>query len=82
MAALPLDDQADEIEEAQRQTGSSVVEKELSLVGCFLTASVIHFPTMRSTLANLWHPVRGIEILILVKKGICSDFFTGWIWSR
>ncbi|KAA3466280.1 5'-nucleotidase surE [Gossypium australe] len=29
------------------------------LVGCFLTASVVHFPAMRNTLANIWHPLEG-----------------------
>ncbi|MBA0625261.1 hypothetical protein Godav_010480 [Gossypium davidsonii] len=26
---------------------------DLCLVGCFVTASVVHFPTMRNTLENL-----------------------------
>lgn len=50
MVVLSLDDQEDEIEEAQRQIGSFIVEKDFSLVGCFLTTSIIHFPTMR----RLW----------------------------
>ncbi|KAL1179419.1 hypothetical protein V6Z11_A03G158000 [Gossypium hirsutum] len=29
------------------------------LVGCFLTASVVHFPAMRNTLANIWNPLEG-----------------------
>lgn len=35
------------------------------LVGCFFTASVVHFPTMRNTMANLWHPLEGVQILDL-----------------
>ncbi|MFQ6633473.1 hypothetical protein Gotur_010110, partial [Gossypium turneri] len=31
---------------------------ELFLVGYFQTASVVHFPIMRNTMANLWHPLR------------------------
>lgn len=78
MVALSLDDQEDEIDEAQRQVGSSVMENE-NLIGCFLTASIIHFPTMRSTLVNLWHSIKGVEILDLGKKGTFSKFFTRWI---
>ncbi|MBA0635635.1 hypothetical protein Godav_025209 [Gossypium davidsonii] len=33
---------------------------ELCLVGCCLTASVVHFPAMKNTTANLWHPLREI----------------------
>ncbi|KAL4335731.1 hypothetical protein GQ457_07G012980 [Hibiscus cannabinus] len=31
-------------------------------VGLFLTSSVIHFHSMRTTLANAWHPMKGISI--------------------
>lgn len=31
-------------------------------VGSFLTSSVIHFASMRATLANIWHPIGGITI--------------------
>ncbi|GMI88724.1 hypothetical protein HRI_002541700 [Hibiscus trionum] len=31
-------------------------------VGSFLTSSVINFQSMRSTLANVWHPIGGISI--------------------
>ena len=41
-------------------------EELKNFVGCFLTASIIHFPAMRSTMANLWHPVCGIQIRDLV----------------
>lgn len=29
----------------------------LCFVGSFLTASVFHFQAIRTTLANLWHPL-------------------------
>ncbi|KAG8493307.1 hypothetical protein CXB51_010707 [Gossypium anomalum] len=29
---------------------------DLCLVGCYLTVSVVHFPALRTTMANLWHP--------------------------
>lgn len=53
----------DEEETILQVQGESNLEKEgnsFLLVGCFLTASVIHFLAMKSTMANLWHPVRGV----------------------
>ncbi|MFQ6629891.1 hypothetical protein Gotur_007183, partial [Gossypium turneri] len=31
-------------------------------------ASIIHYPAMKSTMANLWHPVRGVQIRDLGEK--------------
>ncbi|KAH1074357.1 hypothetical protein J1N35_026685 [Gossypium stocksii] len=45
-------------------------QEEFLLVGCFLTASLIHFPAMKSTMANLWHPVRGVQIRDLGEKKV------------
>lgn len=50
-------------------------ERESRLVGCFLTVSVIHFHAMKSTMANLWHPVRGVQILDLEEKRFLFQFF-------
>ncbi|KAH1057331.1 hypothetical protein J1N35_035396 [Gossypium stocksii] len=41
---------------------------QFQLVGCFLTASIIHFPAMKSTMANLWHLVRRVQIRDLGEK--------------
>lgn len=48
---------------------------EFQLVGCFLTASIIHFPAMKSTMANLWHPIRGVQIQDLGDKRYLFQFF-------
>ncbi|KAK5772713.1 hypothetical protein PVK06_049007 [Gossypium arboreum] len=45
------------------------------LVGCFLTASVVHFPAMRNTMANLWHPLEGVQISDLGDKRYLFNFF-------
>ncbi|KAK5832853.1 hypothetical protein PVK06_016656 [Gossypium arboreum] len=50
-------------------------EQEFHLVGCFLTSSVIHFPVRMSTMANLWHPIRGVRILDLGEKRFLFQFF-------
>ncbi|MBA0610392.1 hypothetical protein Godav_011252, partial [Gossypium davidsonii] len=47
LATLSLDDEEDEIVEVQRQVELAVNENDFWLVGCFLTASVIHFPFMK-----------------------------------
>ncbi|KAH1106663.1 hypothetical protein J1N35_010431 [Gossypium stocksii] len=48
---------------------------DFQLVGCFLSASIIHYPTMKSTIANLLHPVRGAQILDLGEKRYPFQFF-------
>lgn len=75
MTALSLDDLEDEIEEVQKQVGLLVAEKDFCLVGYFITASIIHFLSMRSTLENLWHLARGVEILDLGKKRFLFKIF-------
>ncbi|PPR83925.1 hypothetical protein GOBAR_AA36787 [Gossypium barbadense] len=58
LAKLNIIDEEEEafIEEA------SMVEKsyQLCLVGHCLTDSIVHFPSMRNTMADLWHPIGGI----------------------
>ncbi|MBA0756262.1 hypothetical protein Gogos_021036 [Gossypium gossypioides] len=54
------------------------LEKEgefFQLVGCFLTASMGQFFAMKSTMANLWHPVRGVRIRDLGEKKFLFQFF-------
>ncbi|KAK5785976.1 hypothetical protein PVK06_040600 [Gossypium arboreum] len=40
-----------------------------------LTESVVHFMSMRNTLANLWHPLRGISITNIGDKRV---LFRAW----
>ncbi|MBA0763344.1 hypothetical protein Gotri_012797, partial [Gossypium trilobum] len=49
---------------------------KLCLVGRVLTESVVHFPSMRNTLAELWHPLDGITITNIVHNlpmGLMSE---------
>ncbi|KAH1057398.1 hypothetical protein J1N35_035463 [Gossypium stocksii] len=49
----------DEEEEAFQQEAAVVDQNmNLSLVGCCLIDSVVHFPSLRNTMADLWHPIR------------------------
>lgn len=45
-------------------------------VGCFATSSVIHFSSMRNTLANVWHPLGGVQIFDLRNKRFLFRFST------
>lgn len=76
MATLFLDDVEDEIEEAQRQEDLIGEEVGFCLVGYFLTVNVIHYPTMRSTMANLWHTIKGVQILDLGEERFLFRFFS------
>ncbi|MBA0553422.1 hypothetical protein Golob_012607, partial [Gossypium lobatum] len=68
LAGLTLEEEKDEILQIQTDVGMNEDTDILQLVGCFLTASIVHFPAIRSTMANLWHPVRGVQITDLGEK--------------
>lgn len=60
------------------------------LVGCFLTASVVNFQATRNTLANLRHPLKGVQISDLGDNRYLFKFFnevdihrviTGALWT-
>ncbi|KAG8497286.1 hypothetical protein CXB51_008550 [Gossypium anomalum] len=74
-AALSLDDEEEEVVQVQKGPDPVYEKEELCLVGCFLTASVIHFPVMRNTMANIWHPVKGVQISDLGEKTFLFRFF-------
>ncbi|MBA0604942.1 hypothetical protein Godav_017565 [Gossypium davidsonii] len=76
LANLSLDDEEEEILQAITDPGLETKRVEFCLVGCFLTASVFHFPRMRSTMANLWHPVERVQILELGEKQFFFRFFS------
>ncbi|KAH1056734.1 hypothetical protein J1N35_034799, partial [Gossypium stocksii] len=68
LAYLSLEDEEDKILEAHEDLHFVPEAIELHLVGCFLTTSLIHYPTMRSMMANLWNLVKGIQISNLGEK--------------
>ncbi|KAK5792371.1 hypothetical protein PVK06_033485 [Gossypium arboreum] len=59
----------DEEEEAFQEE-VAVVDRsyQFCLVGRCLTDSVVHFPSLRNIMANLWHPIGGICITDLIEK--------------
>ncbi|MBA0746329.1 hypothetical protein Gogos_008860 [Gossypium gossypioides] len=62
MASLSLE----EMEEDSIQLGVESVDNKISYANCFagmfLASSMVHFQAMRSTLANVWHPIGGVSI--------------------
>lgn len=46
------------------------------LVSRCLMDTVVHFPSLRNTMADLWHPIGGIHIVDLGEKGTNSSFST------
>ncbi|KAA3467450.1 5'-nucleotidase surE [Gossypium australe] len=66
----------DEEEEAfQEEEGIVNGNYKFCLVGRCLTDSVVHFPSLRNTMADLWHPIGGICITDLGDKRYLFQFF-------
>ncbi|KAH1074491.1 hypothetical protein J1N35_026819 [Gossypium stocksii] len=61
-AGLTLNEEEEVILQIQAIPDLEREEGVFRLVGCFLTASIIHFQAMKSTMANLWHPIQGVQI--------------------
>lgn len=61
LADMCLDDEDEKEENKGWKVDQDVHEGEivpnLTLVGCFLTTRAINFHSMKSTLANQWHPL-------------------------
>ncbi|GMI89810.1 hypothetical protein HRI_002650300 [Hibiscus trionum] len=65
LAGLTINTGEDEILQDDVADSDPKLSYENCFVGSFLTSSVIHFVSMRATLANVWHPLRGISIFDL-----------------
>ncbi|MBA0581906.1 hypothetical protein Gorai_024067, partial [Gossypium raimondii] len=51
-------------------------EYGLCLVGQVLTDSIVNFPSLKNTLADLWHPLRGVSIMKIENKHILFRFYS------
>ncbi|MBA0552436.1 hypothetical protein Golob_023245, partial [Gossypium lobatum] len=60
-----LDDEEEEIQEVVR---AKTFDYQFCLVGHCLTNNVVHFSSLRNTMADLWHPIGGICITELGEK--------------
>ncbi|MBA0761422.1 hypothetical protein Gotri_024074 [Gossypium trilobum] len=72
---LNISDDEEEILEGLRNADESEEKHRLCLVGRVLTDSVVHFPSIRSILANLWRPVGGISITDIWEKRSLFKFY-------
>ncbi|MBA0700717.1 hypothetical protein Goari_027345, partial [Gossypium aridum] len=68
LAQLSINEEEEEILQIQADSRMQTDVGDYQLVGCFLTASIINFLAMKSTLANLWHPIYGVQIRDLREK--------------
>ncbi|KAH1083167.1 hypothetical protein J1N35_022928 [Gossypium stocksii] len=75
LAVLNLDKEEDECVQFAMEARPQRSLYDLCLVGCCLTTSVVHFPVMKSTMANLWHQLGGIQISNLGEKHYLFRFF-------
>ncbi|MFQ6619765.1 hypothetical protein Gotur_000229 [Gossypium turneri] len=73
MASLKLLD--DEEEAINEVAGEENFSYQFCLVGRCLIDSVVHFPSLRNTMADLWHPIGGICITEAGEKRYLFQFF-------
>ncbi|MBA0746319.1 hypothetical protein Gogos_008852 [Gossypium gossypioides] len=73
MANMKLID--DEEEEIQEVVGVETFAYQFCQVGRCLTDSIVHFPSLRNTMADFWHPIGGICITDLGEKMYLFQFF-------
>lgn len=83
MVALHLEEEEEEENVIQLHGVSSnrTSPFEFYFVGCFVVVTVIHFPALRTTLANLWHPLGGIQINDLGEKRFLFRFFNSVVFD-
>ncbi|MBA0810821.1 hypothetical protein Gohar_002779, partial [Gossypium harknessii] len=69
----------DEEEKIQEEVAAVESISQFCLVGHCLTDSVVHFPSLRNTMADLWHPIRGICITDIGENMLELNFTEFWI---
>ncbi|MBA0833960.1 hypothetical protein Goarm_006364 [Gossypium armourianum] len=75
LANLSLEEEEDEGMQFETEARPQKSPYDLCLVGCCLTTSVVHSTTTKNTMANLWHPLGGIQISNLGEKRYLFRFF-------
>lgn len=64
----------DEEEEAFREDPKDI-DLQFYLEGTYLMKSTVYFPSLRNTMPDLWHPIRGIMISDLGERRFIFKFF-------
>ncbi|XP_057779545.1 uncharacterized protein LOC130998128 [Salvia miltiorrhiza] len=75
MANLHISEEDDELVLDDEITGDSNVTVDLCLVGRFLTDQTINFPLMRSRLASVWRPGKGVFVKDIGQGRYIFQFF-------
>ncbi|MBA0755253.1 hypothetical protein Gogos_005642 [Gossypium gossypioides] len=75
IAELQIEDNEEEASNVHEDGDLDNHKYEFCLVGYFLIASVINFQAMRNTMANIWHPLRGVVISDLGEKRFLFRFY-------
>ncbi|MBA0567968.1 hypothetical protein Golob_005496 [Gossypium lobatum] len=75
VVGLKIDDGEEKVWAVEEELKEEESQQAFCLVGCFFTASMVHFSTMTNTLANLWHPIGEMVITILWEKRFMFKFY-------
>ncbi|MBA0722630.1 hypothetical protein Golax_003289 [Gossypium laxum] len=75
IVGLKIDDGEEKVWAVEEELKEEELQQAFCLVGCFFTASMMHFSTMTNTLANLWHPIGEMVITILWEKRFMFKFY-------
>ncbi|MFQ6634064.1 hypothetical protein Gotur_010379 [Gossypium turneri] len=75
LADLSLDDREEEGLGVPTEVGLQSMVSKFIIVGYFLTASIVHFSAMKSTMVNVWHLVKCVQISDLGDKHFLFKFF-------
>ncbi|KAH1114674.1 hypothetical protein J1N35_008052 [Gossypium stocksii] len=68
IANLSLKEEEEESIPYEREPNSDDEDLQFCLVGRALTDCVIHFPSLKRTIADLWHPLEGVIITDLKER--------------
>ncbi|MFQ6642569.1 hypothetical protein Gotur_018575, partial [Gossypium turneri] len=75
LANLNIVDDDEELVQAFDDEDYAEEDFNICLLGRVLMDSIVHFPSMRNLLANLWHPIEGIFITEIEDKRILFKFY-------
>ncbi|MBA0843957.1 hypothetical protein Goarm_001096, partial [Gossypium armourianum] len=75
LANLNLKDEDEESFQFDKDPDRTKEDYQFCLVGKALTDCVVHFPSFKITLADLWHPLRGVSITDIWEKRYLLWFF-------
>ncbi|MBA0728208.1 hypothetical protein Golax_001128, partial [Gossypium laxum] len=74
IANLNLEDEEEELVLCEKDSSIEDDEHRFCLVGKALIDCVVHFPSLKRTLVDLWHPFGRVIILELGENDIYFDF--------